>query len=1610
MYRKTILTLFTLVALASAAIAQRIDPSKVYQIATPEGLVLDNQESMSVETGIYLSYPDLKSPSQAWQLRPVGDNAYQLVNGYSFQALDCDGEGVHPVIQWFDELKNKNQHWTVSFNKDGSLSFTSVSSGLALAAPTAVGNNMLALQEGRDTESSSQRWFLKNSEADVVFIVPKTTSRNDWENEKVFAINKLPGHVTFIPFADEAEMVSDPAYVKPWVRTESSRYILLNGKWKFNWVADPSDRPLGFQSPKYDVRSWKEIEVPSNWEMKGYGTPLYTNATYPFLNNPPFIQPQKGYTTEKEPNPVGSYRREFTLPADWSGKEIFLHFDGVYSAFYVWVNGKKVGYSQGANNDSEFDITGYVVKGRNVIAVEVYKWSDGSYLEDQDMFRLAGIHRDVYLVARPKVHFNDFDLKTAFNDDLSSASLEAPAMIRNDGKTATVKVKVSLYDEEGRMVAGTVSEPVSVPSGKEVRITGSGLKVDCPKLWSAETPYLYSVSFELLDKDGKSLESTFIKHGFRKVEFKANKLHVNNVLTYLKGTDRHDIDPIHGKAVPIETMEKDILLMKQHNINTVRTSHYPNDPKMYAMYDYYGLYIIDEADQECHGNNSISDTPSWKEAYVDRAERMVRRDHLHPSVIIWSLGNESGRGCNIVSEAEAVRRLDDRPVHYEGQNEVADMDSQMYPSVDNMISRDRNGSDKPYILCEYAHAMGNAIGNLAEYWDYIENDSERMIGACIWDWVDQAITKYGETGGHLYFGGSFGDVPHDNDFCCNGIITADRRITPKLLQVKKVYQYIKFQHPSPDKLVLVNRYTSLNLSSMDMSWRLLHDGKEVASGKTALPDTGPWKKCSLDLPIDSRQLEAEGKDVVLQLEISLREATRWAEAGHVVASDEFIVSEAPGTLPKTEGNAGDLQTHVENDRFICSGNDRISVRFDKLDGTLRSLCLGGKEVLHMQEGPVFNGYRYISNDAKRFTGIQIQDPLETVCRLVGFKSKVSDGVLRVETSMEATVGGTIVPYSMIYEVSPEGYMDVSAKFFPGRDFNLHRLGLRMFLAPSLENVTWYGRGPMENYLDRKDAAFLGIYSSTVTDMVERYVRTQTMGERMDTRWLTLSDGRGDAVTIQAEGSFGFSAQHFTDEDIFNAKYFHELDKVRRPEVVLGLDCFMDGLGNGSCGPGTLPEYSIVPGKEYSFKFRISSGSVPVQTESRDLLSSWPVSREGFHDRYSLSKAVVLSRHNIRSPLSGGGSVLSRITDGEWFDWTSVPGELSLRGGVLETRMGQFFRQWLIQEGLMVENEILEEGKMRFYSNSMQRTIATAQYFSSGMLPVANVSVEHHFPIGTMDPVFNPQLTNIDDTFRAKALKQISTMGGKEGLKGIPEIVASGFAVIENVLDMRHAPAAANDTLGFRTDDLAIKLEEHKEPAMTGGLKMATSASDALVLQYYEEPDELRAAFGHEVSPEEWEQIAEVKEWYGDVLFTAPVVAVNVAHPLLETILSEMETEGRKFSFLCGHDSNIGSVLAALEADDYKVSNSIEKKTPIGCKLVFSLWYGNDGREYAELFLVYETPEQLRSLPMLGSYETPMAFPLTLKGLKPNHDGLYLLSDLEGRFKKAIDAYYDNVTK
>lgn len=1178
-------------SLALSLQAQVINPNDCYEIVNDQGLVLDNQSSIEDGARIFLASPGNQEKSQAWSFIKVDETFYIIINPAVDKGIDNgnvhSGQGS-ALLQWPANPGNTNQLWKLTQVGKDTYTFTSKTSKMNMGYKDAgpVGDPVYQLPV--DASSKSQQWTLRKTQVKIENERLKTSSKEDWENETIFDINREPGHATFVSYPSQRAMESDSSYCKPWLRSASPWYVLLNGNWKFHWVKQPSDRPAKFYQPSYDVSSWKEIPVPSCWEMLGYGTPIYTNINYPFRNNAPFIQPQKGYTAEREPNAVGSYRREFTLPASWKGNPVFIHFDGVYSAMYLWINGKKVGYSQGATEDAEFDITSYVKSGKNTLAVEVYRWCDGSYLEDQDMFRMSGIFRDVYVLSKPSLHMRDYHLTTGWqNDGLTNANLQAKVDVRNLGggvKSGNV-LEMRLVGADGS-VQGVVQKTVdAVAKGKETSLELS-LAVTNPDLWSAEIPNLYTVVLELKDRTGKTLEIAHTQYGFRKIEIKNKRVYINNEPIFFKGVNRHDIHPQLGKAVPLESMLTDVLLFKRNNINTLRTSHYPNDVRMYALCDYYGIYVMDEANIECHGNMGISNKKSWIPAYVDRMVRMVERDKNHPSIIFWSMGNESGDGDNFIAVRSAAKKLDDRPIHYEGKNGIADIESCMYPSLEGLRSRDVQKSDKPFFMCEYAHAMGNAMGNFDQYWDFIENQSERTIGGCIWDWVDQGINKPGELSDRYYFGSDFGDTPNDYDFCCNGVVTPDRAITPKLLEVRKVYQYIRFRplDLAAGSIEIENRYAFLNLNQFLIRWTLLKNGMIVASGTEELGTIRPKEKVSISIAA-LKSLDSDG-EYCLNLEAVSKDATSWAASGHVVANEQIIVRERSAGLVSVPHVASKILEANEDSATVTFGSLGFKMGFDKGTGVMNSIVYAGVEMLYQQKGFALNWYRTVNNDKRLFP----YRKEKVVLKDFSWKWSEEKQVAVVTTSFEAAVqqkSEVILPYNVVYTIYANGTVDVQTNFHAGSDFELPRLGLTASLNPSLEQTEWYGRGPHENYSDRESSAFLGIYQNTVSGMKENYVRSQTMGNRGDIRWLTLTDGNGFGIRITSGGDLAFSALHATDQELFNAiSHTHDFDLVRRVETILSLDCIQRGLGNASCGPQPRPEFLLNKNKIYSYTYRI----------------------------------------------------------------------------------------------------------------------------------------------------------------------------------------------------------------------------------------------------------------------------------------------------------------------------------------------------------------------------------------------------------------------------------------
>lgn len=1190
MYKSTFTTVLALWALTCFnGHAQEINRDVLYKIVSPAGLVIDNREVGDDNSMVYLAKENINAKGQLWKITAVQGGYYLISNPYfNERALDKggdDNQNGSPIIQWGESKSNQNQHWKLTATGTGAFIIAQRNTGMRLAYQ----GEEIAGAAIYQLPNSSLAWRLIETSTKVP---TEYTVRGDWEgeDERVFGVNKEVGHVTYIPFPSVDALKQSSYFKEPWLQPTSQYYLSLNGNWKFNWVKQPSERPVDFYKTTYDVSSWKEIPVPSNWEMHGYGTPIYTNITYPFKNNPPLIQPQKGYTNEREPNPVGSYRRTFNIPKEWMDKELFLHFDGVYSGIYVWINGRKVGYSEGANNDAEFNITSYLQEGENTIAAEVYRWTDASYIEDQDMFRLSGIHRDVYIYATPKVHVRDYHITTEFTgNDFSNAGFNLKAFVTNyDKKNAAPQtLEVTLLSPEGTPVS-VFEQKIEKIKGKQEANYNIRIPVKSPLLWSAETPYLYTAIVALKDKQGKETEAMSTRFGFRKIEIKNKRVYINNKQVFFKGVNRHDIHPRDGKAVSIETMMKDILLMKQHNINTVRTSHYPNSPKMYGMYDHFGLYVMDEADLENHGNHGISDRPSWIPAFVDRIERVIQRDRNHPSVIFWSLGNEGGGGSNFDAMYDKAKELDPtRPVHYEGKNSIADIDSNMYPSVDGMTNFDQQDTDKPYFICEYVHAMGNAVGNLAEYWDYIENRSQRMIGGCVWDWVDQGINKFGEPDNRYYYGGDFGDTPNDGDFACNGLTTPDRRVTAKLLEVKKVYQYIKFKPIAilNGKIEVENRYDFLHLSGFGLTWQLIKDGEVVQSASMELPNLAPGEKAILTIPYN-KNLEA-GKEYFLNLYCHLKEKTSWAGSGHTVASEQFAVNYRP-TLSGVNTTSLPTLTITEDKKLLKIEGDNFYTHFDKTTGVMTSLSYTGNEMIHKNNGPQLNWFRCTNNDTyatRRYYETTYDTPIFTYQLSKDRKS------ITVISSTTATIENEQrpqIPYLVKYIIYSNGTIDIDASFTkPANGELVFRLGLQMILPKGYENVHYYGSGPHENYSDRKTSAFIGRYETTVTGMEEEhYVRAQSMGNRESVRWFTITNEANKGLKVTSKGEMGFSALHFSDADAWNAKHDFALDKVRKPETYLNIDCIQQGTGNASCGPRPLMKYIIPANRMLGYSFRM----------------------------------------------------------------------------------------------------------------------------------------------------------------------------------------------------------------------------------------------------------------------------------------------------------------------------------------------------------------------------------------------------------------------------------------
>ena len=1019
--------------------------------------------------------------------------------------------------------------------------------------------------------------------------------KNDWENQEVFQINRCSPRATFFPYSNTKAMMSEETFNYPWISPMKADLISLNGKWDFHFSPSANERPSENDMFTKGNLKWESINVPSCWEMLGYDFPLYVNVDYPFENNPPFIDVKEQYKGLYGENPVGTYHRTFSIPENWSGKRVFLHFDGLYSGAYVWCNGKKVGYCEASNNDAEFELTKYLKEGVNELYVQVFRWTDASYLEGQDMFHMSGLHRDVYLFAVEPIFISNhyitstLDANTGYKKGYFNIEL---TLDNPTGKKVEKIIEIELLDAKKQLVWKI--ERKEVLKEKETKINLNHL-LDNIELWNSENPYLYTVVIRQKDKKGKEELVFSTKYGFRDIKIANNRVYINGERVLFKGVNTQDTHPLYGRSIDVNTMLKDIKLMKQANVNTLRASHYPRQAKMYAMTDFYGMYVMNEADVECHLNwavhgekGGITNDSTWRAQYVDRTKAMVLRDRNHPSIIFWSLGNEAGGGENFLHTYNATASLDTRPIHYEGatrgKTPYTDFYSEMYPHLDVVKAFAKSDSlNQPYIMCEYAHAMGNAIGNLKEYWDEIEK-GKNAIGGCIWDWVDQSIyfpqaIKKGEfvkNGFPYYSAGYDYPGPHQGNFMNNGIIRADREWNDKLAEVKKVYQYVKILSFDKDKkqVVIANKYDFIDLSKFYIDFQIIEDGYEIYKGTTKLPSLKPNTIAKIKLPYNV-ELNQE-KESFINLQLRLKEANPWAEKDYAMAHWQFAINKIENRLQEVKENKEAFLVQEDKTQLTLE-NKGFKISFDKQNGEILYWKYDGFEVISDRKGsPHYNNNRWIENDKH---GDSISGELASTCEIKLNKEKT-------KAEIKITTKGEKCPYTIEYIVYSNNIVDMKVTMNPIVE-GLRRLGLGMIFSKDFEEIDYYAKGPWENYNDRQEASFVGRYSTTVSDMLTPYAHPQSCGNRQEMREIFLyKKGSTKGLKIEANQPIAFSMLHFDDKD-FNKEKLHPWELNPREEVYAHFDFVQRGLGNGSCGPQTIEKYQVPSSGTYSFTLRFS---------------------------------------------------------------------------------------------------------------------------------------------------------------------------------------------------------------------------------------------------------------------------------------------------------------------------------------------------------------------------------------------------------------------------------------
>lgn len=989
-------------------------------------------------------------------------------------------------------------------------------------------------------------------------------ANNDWENPGVFAEGREAPRATAFPFPTvEAALGRDYA--------SSPFYKSLDGMWAFRFSENPRQRPLDFYKVGADLSSWDSIPVPSNWEMEGYGVPIYTNVVYPYPNNPPFIP--------HDDNPVGCYKRSFELPESWDGRRVILHFDGATAGMYVWVNGKKTGYVQSTKNPAEFDITDFVEKGKNEVACEVYRWTDGSYLEDQDFWRLSGLDRSVYLYSVDSQRIADFFAVAGLTKNYKDGDLKLDVELRNYGSAkAPVKLEAAVYDKDKKKVWQSVKSHSLAPGQSEVNFAGTLKNV---KPWNCESPYLYTLVLTLLDSKGNVIESTSSRIGFRSVEIKDAQLLVNGKPIEVHGVNLHEHHQTKGHVVDRETMIQDIRTMKQNNINAVRTSHYPQSPLWYDLCDEYGIYLVDEANVEAHGMGAApynymdperhpAVKPDWKDAILDREKLLVERDKNHPSVIIWSLGNECGNGENFYAAYDWIKKRDSsRPVQFEqaGEGYNTDIVCPMYPGIWYMKDyASRTDVERPFIMCEYAHAMGNSSGNFQEYFDIIRS-SKQMQGGFIWDWVDQGLLTKDENGNEYWaYGGDFGATKYNSDenFCINGLVQPDRTPHPGLAEVKKVYQDIRFSpvNLAEGEIMIENHFNTRNLKDYDFKWELLNNGNVFSSGSLEV-EAVPGTKKIVKIPIGNINPGA-GDEYYLSIYAYTRDGDDIIPPGYEVAREQFALSEKEHFTNDITAGVGKPTVVKEGKTWkITCTNNGVTMSIDSLSGELRNYTVNGRNVIISGPEPSF--WRAPTDNDM---GANMHRRLN-VWRCAGENRNVKsvtaaeeDGLFKVTVNYR--LPDVSSDYAIVYTINNDGVILVQVDWKADSDVpELMRFGVRLTLPGAYDKFSWYGRGPQENYSDRNTASFMGIWYGTVAEQFYPYIRPQETGNKTDVRWAALTDGsRG--IVVWGNQPLNVSALDVLPEDLdpgMGKKQMHNSDvRHHGDRVFFNIDLLQRGVG------------------------------------------------------------------------------------------------------------------------------------------------------------------------------------------------------------------------------------------------------------------------------------------------------------------------------------------------------------------------------------------------------------------------------------------------------------------